>query len=114
MRWALLYILFPLIVILPPSLIILKNLHALAVLIPAVVLPLGSLANDIFAGSNNKKLHKYLVLAAYGYLWAVHFFIARQLYETGLAEMGQYIALALVSAFSIFTSLSTISLAPVQ
>ena len=79
MKNILLYILLPLAVILPPSLISNIKLHALAVLIPAIGLPVIVLIHDMIA-SAQKFFHKYVILLLFGYLWGIHCLIGRQLY----------------------------------
>lgn len=73
-----LYFLAPIGIVVPSTVIVEWRLHALAVLIPVVVNTLLALLADIVVG-RSKIVHRYVMTAVYSYLWAVHFFISRQL-----------------------------------
>ena len=73
------YLLLGLVIIIPSSVISSQKLHALAVLLPTFLCCAITLVHDILVDTK-KYVNKYVVLLLYGYLWAVHFAIARQLF----------------------------------
>lgn len=107
------YFFIPILIIIPNSVIASWELHALAVLIPTVLSPVVSLIADIIA-DKPKQIHRYIVISIYSYLWAVHFFISRQLFLNSYIEYSTYASILILSIITVLTSSSTVCYAPVR
>jgi len=107
------YILTPLLIIIPNSVITDWQLHALAVLIPTILAPLWALLVDCFL-ARPKHTHKYAMTAVYSYLWGAHFYIAKQLLIHNYITSPVYIAILILSIITLLTSSSTICFSPVR
>lgn len=107
------YFIFPILIIVPSSAIASWELHALAVLIPTVLCPVVSLIADIIT-EKPKQIHRYIVTSIYSYLWAVHFFISRQLFLNSYIEYSTYASILILSIITVLTSSSTVCFAPVR
>lgn len=74
------YLMMPVFVVVPASVIRDESLHALAVLLPMALNTVYSIICDIVL-STPKHTHKYTMTALYSFLWAVHFYITDQLHH---------------------------------
>lgn len=107
------YFFIPILIIVPNCVITSWELHALAVLIPTVLCPVVSLIADIIT-EKPKQIHRYIGASIYSYLWAVHFFISRQLFLYSFIEYSTFASILILSIITVLTSSSTVCFAPVR